>query len=69
MLIARPIIDGGTCQVEVNMSTEQTTLSSWYEIWEAVTAVATMCVRAKSKGGRARGLGMMWTSRWVRFDS
>lgn len=31
--------------------------SSWYEIWEAVNAIAYMCVRTQKKGGRANGIG------------
>ncbi len=31
--------------------------SSWYEIWEAVNAIAYMCVRPQKKGGRASGIG------------
>ena len=46
-----------SCQVLVDVPNGETTLSSWYEIWEAVTAVASMCVRNKNKGGSARGLG------------
>ena len=30
---------------------------SWYEIWEAVLAVASMCVRALGKGGKAINIG------------
>lgn len=31
--------------------------SSWYEIWEAVNAVAYMCARSLHKGGKATRIG------------
>ena len=33
------------------------TLSSWYEVWEAISALASVCVRGKQKGGKARNFG------------
>ena len=32
-------------------------ISSWYEIWEAVNTIAYSCVRAKNKGGRFTQIG------------
>ena len=37
----------------------RTAISSWYEIWEAVNAVAYMCITPAAKsGGRATKIGM-----------
>ena len=33
------------------------TIASWYGMWEAVTVVASMCTRAKDKGGKAKNIG------------
>ena len=44
------------CQAVVGM-TGKSTSASWYEIWEAMTALTAMCVRAHGKGGRAFGMG------------
>ncbi len=37
--------------------TGQPTGLSWYEVWEAVVALAATCVRGKQKCGKATGLG------------
>ena len=50
-------VDEKRCQVLIDIPEGKTTLSSWYEVWEAVSAVASMCVRGKRKGGRSRGIG------------
>lgn len=42
--------------IEVKI-TGRSTSATWYEIWEAVCAVAAMCVRAKGKGGKGFGMG------------
>ena len=42
--------------IEVKI-TGKSTSATWYEIWEAVCAVAAMCVRAKDKGGKGFGMG------------
>ncbi|KAL2055746.1 hypothetical protein ABVK25_003990 [Lepraria finkii] len=34
------------------------TMVAWYEIWEAILAIASLCVRGKGKGGKATGLGL-----------
>lgn len=44
------------CAVLVDIKGKSTSVA-WYEIWEAVIAVATMCVRAAGKGGKYHGLG------------
>ncbi len=44
------------CQLSIDID-GPATIALWYELWEATTAIATMCVRAKSKGGKAKGLG------------
>ena len=35
----------------------KSTSTSWYEIWEAASALTAMCVRAHEKGGKAFGIG------------
>ncbi|CAD6589690.1 MAG: hypothetical protein ASARMPRED_004173 [Alectoria sarmentosa] len=47
----------GKCQARIDID-GPATITSWYEIWEAVTAVANMCTRQKGKGGKAKGLGL-----------
>ena len=37
--------------------TGQPTGLSWYEVWEAVVALASTCVRGRQKCGKATGLG------------
>lgn len=44
------------CMATIDISGKSTS-ATWYEIWEAMTALAAMCVRAQSKGGKAFGLG------------
>ncbi len=58
-LICSPIslIASGKCQVIIDIE-GPATVTSWYEIWEAVTAIASMCTRQKHKGGKAKGLGI-----------
>ena len=51
------------CLVRIDLVGEAT-VASWYEIWEAVTAIAAMCTRHKGKGGRARGLGKFLLQWW-----
>ena len=51
------LLADGRCEVRIDITPGTATVSSWYEIWEATTAVATMCTRRKDKGGKARGLG------------
>lgn len=36
----------------------QPTGLSWYEVWEAVVALAATCVRGRQKCGKATGLGL-----------
>ena len=57
-LICSPIslIADGDCQVLIDIE-GPATVTSWYDIWEAVTAIASMCSRQKHKGGKAKGLG------------
>lgn len=33
------------------------TIGTWYQMWEAMMAIASMCLRAKNRGGKATGLG------------
>ena len=58
-LICSPIslIASGNCQVTIDIE-GPATATSWYEIWEAVNAIASMCTREKNKGGKAKGLGI-----------
>ena len=35
----------------------KSTSATWYEIWEAVTALNAVCVRDKNQGGKAYGMG------------
>ena len=42
--------------VTIDITGEPTGLS-WYEIWEAVLALGSTCVRGKDKCGKATGLG------------
>lgn len=44
------------CQAKIDID-GPATVATWYEIWEAVTAIANMCTRQKKKGGKAKGLG------------
>lgn len=44
------------CQLEIGIAGKSTS-TSWYEIWEAASALAAMCVRAHEKGGKAFGIG------------
>ena len=44
------------CKATVDISGKSTS-ASWYEIWEAMSALTSMCVRAHGKGGKAFGLG------------
>lgn len=47
----------GKCQVRIDIQGPATT-ARWYGIWEAVTVIASMCTRAKDKGGKAKNLGL-----------
>ncbi len=44
------------CEATIDMAGKPT-IGTWYEIWEAMVAIASMCIRAKDKGGKATGLG------------
>lgn len=44
------------CMVKIDITGQPTGLS-WYEVWEAVVALASTCVRGRQKCGRAAGLG------------
>lgn len=48
------------CMVKMDINGEPTGLS-WYEVWEAVVAVASACVHERQKCGKATGLG--WCDR------
>ena len=50
------LIADSLSQLRIDIDGRQT-VSSWYEIWEAVSAVAMMCTRQKKKGGKAKGIG------------
>lgn len=50
------LIADGKCQAKIDID-GPATVATWYEIWEAVTAIANMCTRQKKKGGKAKGLG------------
>ncbi|KAL6716108.1 hypothetical protein ACLMJK_005674 [Lecanora helva] len=47
----------GRCELTIDIPQDAATVSSWYEIWEETTAIASMCTRWRQKGGRSRGLG------------
>lgn len=47
------------CVVQI-FSTGKSDISFWYRMWEAVTAVFSICVRA-GKGGAFTGLGELYT--------
>lgn len=51
------MVEEGGCMVNIDITAHTSTISSWYEIWERVTAIACSCTRSKGKGGKARGLG------------
>lgn len=44
------------CAVDV-VATGMSTMSSWYEIWEGMYAIAAICVRKGNRGGRFSGIG------------
>ena len=46
----------GKCQARIDID-GPATIASWYEVWEVVTVIASMCTRAKNKGGKAKNLG------------
>ncbi|CAF9924440.1 hypothetical protein IMSHALPRED_006196 [Imshaugia aleurites] len=50
------IADGG-CQLRIEIEGPPS-IATWYELWEATTAITTMCTRFKEKGGKAKGLGL-----------
>lgn len=43
------------CMIQIGIAGKSTT-SSWYEIWEAMVAVVTICVR-NDKAGKAKSIG------------
>ncbi|CAF9927366.1 MAG: hypothetical protein ALECFALPRED_003692 [Alectoria fallacina] len=45
------------CTVKIDITGQPTGLS-WYEVWEAVVALASTCVRGRQKCGKATGLGL-----------
>lgn len=45
------------CMVKIDITGQPTGLS-WYEVWEAVVALASTCVRGRQKCGKAAGLGV-----------
>ena len=50
-------IADGRCTVKIDITGQPTGLS-WYEVWEAVVALASTCVRGRQKCGKATGLGL-----------
>ena len=46
------------CVVQI-FSTGQWDVSSWYHLWEAVTAVFSVCVRPNGQGGSYTGIGTL----------
>lgn len=46
--------------VNIDINGKATTVT-WYEIWEAIMAISSMCVRAQEKGGKATGLGQYFS--------
>ncbi|KAL2040475.1 hypothetical protein N7G274_006918 [Stereocaulon virgatum] len=47
------------CSVKVDSTTPASSVSSWYELWEAVNSISYMCVRQKVKGGKATRVGSL----------
>lgn len=45
------------CMVKIDITGQPTGLS-WYEVWEAVVALASTCVRGRQNCGKATGLGV-----------
>lgn len=43
--------------VKIDIKGQPTGLS-WYEVWEAIVALSSICVRGKQKSGKATGLGL-----------
>ena len=56
------------CMVTIDIVGEPTGLS-WYEVWEAVVALASTCVRGKEKCGKANGLGLYFWDETVNEDA
>lgn len=53
-----PLIRVGDARCIANIDiVGRPTMVAWYEIWEAILAIATLCVRGKGKVGKATGLG------------
>ena len=50
------LLGDARCVAKIDMWGSATRVA-WYEIWEAVLAIATVCVRAAGKGGKAFRLG------------
>ena len=51
-----PLIVDARCEATVDMAGEPT-IGTWYQIWEAMVALASICMRGKDRGGKATGLG------------
>ena len=57
----------GKCQASIDIDGPATT-ASWYGMWEAVTVIASMCIRAKDKGGKAKKLGTSYAYKGAPTD-
>ena len=57
----------GKCQAAIDID-GPATIASWYGMWEAVTVIASMCTRAKDKGGKARKLGTSYAYKGAPTD-
>ena len=51
------LIVDARCSVKIDSTTPASSVSTWYELWEAVNAISYMCVRQKEKGGKATRAG------------
>ena len=51
-----PSIVDARCEATVD-TVGKPTIGTWYQIWEATVAIASMCMRVKNRGGKATGLG------------
>lgn len=52
-----PLYSAGERRCMVIIEADDRSSTSWYEVWEAVNAIAYMCVRAKERGGKATRIG------------
>lgn len=49
--------DDERCMFVIDSSDRRVTTASWFELWEASTALVAKCLRFQKKAGRIGGLG------------